>query len=510
MGFADRLSKQFETDTLPPHIEAQRWYATKGSRIDRAQLGDNAIWQIDGYSWMLPLLSLKGPPEPATYFMPLALAWEDTDEDRMKALQPAAIAKVRQQAHVGVMADAFFDVPFCRAFVRAIVRDTKLPTARGQLHFRPTALGREFPIEVIDDLPVGAPSPVSSNTVVTLGETLFLKGYRNVRPGVNPELEMGRFLTEDAGFVHGVPIAGALEYTGTDGTVMTLALLQAYVPNQGDGWEYTLGYLERVLAEIRDTNGHLPPDPHGAFLALIRILGARTAELHNALGLRTGNAAFDPEPMTDADLRHVRETVRAEAVATLRQLGEADLSALPTSAREDAVRLHGMAEAINRFVDSMALEAKAAWRTRFHGDYHLGQVLLTRNDFVIIDFEGEPARPIEERRTKQSPLRDVAGMLRSFNYARWSALRRAAQNADELIRLDTAAKGWEHATREAFLAGYSQALASAAGPMDMQLLELFELEKAFYELRYELNNRIDWAPVPLTGILALLDRTAVR
>lgn len=510
MGFADRLSKQFETDTLPPHIEAQRWYATKGSRIDRAQLGDNAVWQIDGYSWMLPLLSLKGPPEPATYFMPLALAWEDTDEERMKALQPAAIAKVRQQAHVGVMADAFFDAPFCRALVRAIVREMRLPTARGQLHFRPTALGREFPIEVIDDLPVGAPSPVSSNTVVTLGETLFLKGYRNVRPGVNPELEMGRFLTEDAGFVHGVPIAGALEYLGTDGTVMTLALLQAYVPNQGDGWEYTLGYLERVLGELRDTDGRLPPDPHGAFLALVRILGARTAELHNALGLRTGNAAFDPEPMTDADLRHVRETVRAEAAATLRQLGDADLSALPTSAREDAVRLHGMAEAINRFVDGMALEAKAAWRTRFHGDYHLGQVLLTRNDFVIIDFEGEPARPIEERRTKQSPLRDVAGMLRSFNYARWSALRRAAQNADELVRLDTAAQAWEHATREAFLAGYSQALASAGGPIDMQLLELFELEKAFYELRYELNNRIDWAPVPLTGILALLDRTAVR
>jgi maltose alpha-D-glucosyltransferase / alpha-amylase len=428
----------------------------------------------------------------------------------MKSLQQAAIAKIRQQANVGVMSDAFFDEAFCREMVRAIVQETRLRTDHGQLHFRPTALGREFPVEVIDSLPVSPPSPVSSNTVVTLGETLFLKGYRQLRAGVNPEFEMGRFLTEEAGFVHGVPIAGALEYVGEDGTVMTLALLQAYVPNQGDGWEHTLAYLERVLGEFRDTDGKPPHDPHGAFLAQIHILGARTAELHNALAKRTGNAAFDPVPMTDADLRQIRETVRAEAAGTLKQLEESARTALPDSCQEDAARLLGMGKTVDAFVDHVQIEGKMAWRTRFHGDYHLGQVLLTRNDFVIIDFEGEPARPIEERRSKQSPLRDVAGMLRSFNYARWSALRRAAQNADELVRLDAAAQAWERETRAAFLAGYQEALAPEAGPVDMQLLELFELEKAFYELRYELNNRIDWVPVPLQGILALLERTAVR
>jgi maltose alpha-D-glucosyltransferase/alpha-amylase len=214
--------------------------------------------------------------------------------------------------------------------------------------------------------------------------------------------------------------------------------------------------------------------------------------------------------MSDADLRHIRETVRTEAAGTLRQLEESTRTALPDTCQEDAARLLGMGKTVDAFVDDVPVEGKAAWRTRFHGDYHLGQVLLTRNDFVIIDFEGEPARPIEERRSKQSPLRDVAGMLRSFNYARWSALRRAAQNADELVRLDAAARAWERDTRAAFLAGYQEALAPEAGPVDMQLLELFELEKAFYELRYELNNRIDWVPVPLQGILALLDRTAVR
>jgi maltose alpha-D-glucosyltransferase/alpha-amylase len=505
IGFADRLRKQFETETLPPHIEAQRWYASKGSSIARARLADQAVWEAEGLSWMLPVLELDGPPERAMYFMPLALAWEDRDDERMKCLEPAAIAKIRQQANVGVMGDAFFDEAFCRALVRAIVRDTTLATTQGRLHFRPTALGRELDVDAIAALPVSRPTAASSNTVVTLGETLFLKGYRQLRPGVNPELEMGRYLTEDAGFVHGVPVAGALEYLGEDGTVMTLALLQAYVPNQGDGWDYTLAYLERFLGELRDTDGDERAHPHGAFLALMQILGQRTAELHNALGRRTGNAAFDPDPMTEADLLSVRQNVLAEAQGTLTVLRGA-MDALPSAAQEDAEGLLARAGDVQAYIDALPVEGKQGWRSRFHGDYHLGQVLVARNDFVIIDFEGEPARPLEERRTKQSPLRDVAGMLRSFNYARWTALRRAAQNADELARLGSAARAWEQETRTAFLTGYSGGLAPQAGPIDPELLELFELEKAFYELRYELGNRIDWVPVPLQGILALLTK----
>ncbi|MBO9515420.1 MAG: maltose alpha-D-glucosyltransferase [Variovorax sp.] len=530
IGFADRLCKQVETDTLPRHIEAQRWYATKGDIVERAQFWDHAVWQVDRVSrtaapkanpeaplregapvsWMLPLLSLEGPPEAPIYFMPLALAWEDTDEERMKALQPAAIAKVRQQANVGVMADAFYDERFCREVIRAVVTDATLPMAHGSLHFRPTALGREFPVEAIDELRVSQPSPVSSNTVVTLGETLFLKGYRHVRRGVNPELEMGRHLAEEAGFVHGVPVIGALEYTGSDGSQMTLGLLQAYVPNQGDGWDYTTSYLERVLDELRDSDGAATADAHGAFIALMEILGRRTAELHNALARPTSNAAFEPEPLTAQDLQRLRDAVRAEAAATLARLRDYLRSAPSASVAEDANRLLAMQDSIQAFIDEASIYGKTGLRTRFHGDYHLGQVLVTRNDFVIIDFEGEPARPIEERRKKQSPLRDVAGMLRSFNYARWSALRRAAQNAGELARLDAAAREWETETRAAFLAGYRQALAPVLGAVDEQLLDLFELEKAFYELRYELDNRLDWVPVPLQGILAMLDRTAVR
>jgi maltose alpha-D-glucosyltransferase/alpha-amylase len=402
------------------------------------------------------------------------------------------------------MGDAFFDEAFSRSVVQAIARDTTVSTARGKLHFRATSLGRTLALDEISALPISKPTPNSSNTVVTVGETLFLKGYRQLRSGINPELEIGRFLTEKVSFPACVPVVGSLEYTGDDGRTMTLALLQAYVPNQGDGWEYTLAYLVRVLSELRDTDGDPKAATHGAFLALMTVLGQRTAELHVAFAQRTGDAAFDPEPLRPEDIDGYRAHTRSEAQRTWTMLQGA-LSQLAPGVREDAERLLARKSELMARIDALPVEAQSGLRTRLHGDYHLGQVLVARNDFVIIDFEGEPARTFDERRTKGSPLRDVAGMLRSFNYARWSALRREAQNAEEFSKLDAAARAWEHETRTAFLAGYTGALGGGAAPADPALLALFEFEKACYELRYELGNRHDWVPVPLQGILAMLD-----
>ncbi|MBW7832388.1 MAG: maltose alpha-D-glucosyltransferase [Simplicispira suum] len=508
IGMAERLRIQFETEALPRHIEVQRWYATKVHAISRARLLDESIWQDGDTSWLLPILEIQGPPEPALYFMPLALAWEDSEEERMKSLEPGALAKVRQQAQVGVMGDAFFDERFTHAVVRAIARETQVDTRDGQLHFVPTALGRALDLPQIAALPVSRPSPVSSNTVVTVGEALFLKGYRQLRVGIHPEAEVGRFLTEKAVFPHCVPVLGSIEYTAKDGRRITLGLLQSYVSNQGDGWAFAMDYLARFLSQLRDANEQSAPDVHGVFVSLMQMLGQRTAELHAALALRTGDPAFDPEPLTAQDVEGLREHARSEATTTW-ELLRTSLESLPAAVQDDARRvLERQAEALAR-IDTLQTAGKTGLRTRFHGDYHLGQVLVSRNDFVIIDFEGEPARSFDERRTKSSPLRDVAGMLRSFNYARWSALRQQAQNATELTRLDAAARDWEQQTRAAFLAGYGRMDAANTG-LDIQLLELFELEKACYELRYELGNRIDWVTVPLRGILALLDRGASR
>ncbi|MEJ1126015.1 maltose alpha-D-glucosyltransferase [Variovorax sp. CCNWLW225] len=504
IGMSERMRAQFEQEVLPRHIEIQRWYASKGTTIERARLADHAVWESGSQSWMLPLLELDGPHGGATYFMPLALAWEERDEERMAGVAQAAVAKVRQQAQVGLMGDAFYDEAFCRALLHAIRNGMDLDTAHGRMRFRPTAAFAAVKAD-IDSLPVGRPSGVSSNTVVTVNETLFLKGYRHLREGLNPELEMGRFLTEVAHYPHCVPVLGALEYTASDGRTMTLAMVQSYVSNQGDGWDHTLGYLERFLRDFATTNGALP-DPlaaHGGFLALMATLGRRTAELHKALAMRTGAAAFEPEPLLAEDIARYAAQARADVATTLSLLRDR-LGQLPAPAQIDGQALLTMEDALQASIAARKPQTQGGIKSRYHGDFHLGQVLVRDNDFVIIDFEGEPARSFDERRAKGSPLRDVAGMLRSFNYARWSALRRVAQSVEEAAYLAPPAAAWEQATRQAFMDGYSQAAGDGNAQIDTELLALFELEKALYELRYELNNRADWAQVPLNGVLALL------
>jgi maltose alpha-D-glucosyltransferase/alpha-amylase len=510
IGMSERMRLQFETETLPRHIENQRWYASKGIVIERARLVDHAVWTAGDFSWMLPILKLDGPADESIYFMPLALAWEDDDEERVNHLGAGALAKIRQQANMGVMGDAFYDPAFVRALVQAIGAGTEMPTAAGLLRFKPTAAFARH-ADDLNALEVSAPSALSSNTVVTLGEKLFLKGYRRLREGLNPELEMGRFLTEIAHYPNCVPVLGALEYFGKDQQVLTLAMVQGFVANQGDGWGYTLGYLERHLEELRTSGGQTiagatPVDAHGGFLALAARLGQRTAELHLALATRTGDPAFDPESIGAEDVAAFRQRAAEETRSTLALLRER-LPQLPASMQHHGKEVLAREQELISRIAAATTGGPRGLKTRYHGDYHLGQVLVAANDFVIIDFEGEPARSFEERRTKSSPLRDVAGMLRSFNYARWSALRRIAQNGEEFERLQPAAQEWERATREAFLSAYRNAMpqVDASVSIDTQLLGLFELEKALYELRYELNNRPDWAQVPLQGILALTD-----
>jgi len=511
IGMAERMRQQFEIETLPRYIEQQRWYASKGSAIERARLVDHAVWDSADTSWMLPILELDGAPGDATYFAPLALAWEDREdreEERLNALGHAALSKVRQQASVGLLGDAYFDHAFCRELVTAVRDGLDLNTAHGQLRFRPSARFTERELDIAA-LPVSRPSGNSSNTVIMLGESLFLKGYRRLREGINPELEMGRYLTDDVAYAHCVPVLGALEYFGNDGQVMTLAMVQAHVANQGDGWDFTLSYLDRHLEALRIRMVHTADamdldETHGGFLSQIAMLGQRTAELHLALARSTGHAAFDPEPMTADDLAAQRARACGEVDDTLALL-RAQVHRLPDAAQTMAHELMALQQMLRSRCEAEHPVPEGSLKTRFHGDYHLCQVLVCGHDFTIIDFEGEPARSFAQRRAKGSPLRDVAGMLRSFSYARWSALRRIHTDTQHDPRLAEAARLWERATREAFLQAY-RATCAPVGPLAASdtLLALFELEKALYELRYEIDNRADWTAVPLRGILDLL------
>jgi maltose alpha-D-glucosyltransferase/alpha-amylase len=468
MGMAETLRSRLEQEVLPRYMEKQRWYASKGERVESAPLSDYAIWEAGTLSWLLTLILLRGD----LYFLPLALAWED-EEEQVRSLAQSTVARVRQQANVGIAGDAIADEAFCRHVVKAIGDARVLPTATGTIRFTPTGSFAEIAGDDVVGLTLGRVHTQSTNTSVTLGDRLFLKCYRRVRAGVNPELEMGRFLTEVARFPNCVPVAGAVEYASGAGEPATLALLQKYVPNQGDGWQYTLGYLDRALEARRE-------EGHGAYLTLIQVLANRTAELHRALAAPSGDPAFEPEPFTEEDFQKLRQRVKDEMGQTVDLLAGSDFR-LPK-------------DRLIALIEACPAPRSPVVKTRTHGDYHLGQVLLANNDFIITDFEGEPSRPLAESRRKHVPLRDVAGMLRSFSYAKWSALERL--DSKDAGPLDA----WEAETRAAFLAAYGAPLDDLGG-----LLRLFELEKLAYEIRYELANRPAWVHVPVRGAFAMLE-----
>ena len=506
IAMAEKTRLQFETDTLPRFIETQRWYAAKGTAIERARIADHVVWQEGKISWVLALLDVGTAEEPAWYFMPLALAWEERDEERVRNLSTSAIAKIRQQASIGVMGDAFADEAFCRALVVAMAQRRDIATAHGKLEFRPTAAFAQLAGKNFAALPAARPQGSTSNTVVVMGERLILKGYRRLRPGASPELEMGLYLTEVVRYPNCAPLAGVLQYSGGDGKTHLLGLLQAYVANQGDGWTYSLEYLRRHLEVHRTApaTDALPINAHEAYLIMIRTLAKRTAELHRALATRTGNADFDPEPLTRADFDGYRQRALTEARNALGLL-KSSIDEIPAADRDKANDVLAHQDRLIARLEASATEETQGQKIRIHGDYHLGQVLVTRNDFVIVDFEGEPGHSIEQRRAKQSPLRDVAGMLRSFSYVEHSALRTVAHSDVEFSKLSPLAKAWATEVSAAFISAYDAEARSTSMYSTLQpgrgLLGLFELEKALYELRYELNNRPTWAGIPLQGIL---------
>jgi maltose alpha-D-glucosyltransferase/alpha-amylase len=283
-------------------------------------------------------------------------------------------------------------------------------------------------------------------------------------------------------------------------------MLQAYVANQGDGWTYSLEYLRRHLEQYRTTpvGDALPANAHEAYLTLIRVLAVRTAELHCALARPTSDAAFSPQPLTRDDIDAYRQRALEEARNAL-DLVASNLEAVPAVDRERANAVLAQRDQIIARIEVCTKALPRGVKIRIHGDYHLGQVLVTRNDFVIIDFEGEPGHSLEQRRAKHSPLRDVAGMMRSFGYVQQSALRSVSHNEAEAARLAPLARAWELEVRAAFLSAYDAAARDAALYESLQvgqgMLGLFELEKALYELRYELGNRPNWIGIPLQGIL---------
>jgi maltose alpha-D-glucosyltransferase / alpha-amylase len=507
IGMADRTRAQLEDELLPRFVHRQRWFATKGEALSRVRLDDEGLFEAGGRQWLMALAQTVGGQTSDRYNLPLALAYEDDDEERVRALAPLAVSRVRQQAAVGVLADAMGDEAFCRAVVDAIGRRQTLRCRGGTLHFLPT--------QAFADVTRGAPGDplvltrvaTSSNSISLLGHRLFLKAYRRLQAGVNPELELGRHLTE-AGFGPCVPVAGSVEHEADDGTRTVLMLLQAQVANQGDAWTSVTEQLTRTL-EAHAAGGSTMAEAMPAMAERIQMLARRVAELHVVLARPSSDPAFAPAPVTPADLALWSDRAAAELALTLQRVSD-QLGAWPAPLAALGERVRAAAPALRQRLAAVRELPPSGLKTRHHGDLHLGQVLVVQDDFVLIDFEGEPARPIDERRARHSALRDVAGMLRSLDYARQTALQQVSAVSVEQHALGAVTREWEQAMRRAFLDGYAEVavaggLYADAGAFEAvrPLVELFECEKALYELRYEIDNRPDWIGVPLSGLAAL-------
>jgi maltose alpha-D-glucosyltransferase/alpha-amylase len=523
-----------ERESLVPFLQRQRWFGGKARAIRAAHFVDWGVLRKGQHPIFITIVSVEyeeGSPE--RYLVPLAIVGGPAADAVVANTPQLALARVTG-AKKGVVIDGTSDELFAQVLLDTLdgastgsgTGEAAIHTKRGTATTRKTSAFPELRGE-------GALAPrrlasEQSNTSIAYGDRLILKLFRRVEHGPNPDVEIGEYLTTRTSFRRAPRVAASIEYRTPGEAVAHLAVAQQFVASQADGWSHALGELRRYYDEVtvRDAPARdlLPaprmfdlaaaPAPHaicdltGAYIDSAQVLGRRTAELHLALAGDTAAEAFAPEPWTRDDIARVVADAAAQ-IERARGLLESDRVALPTEAAVAARELIARADAaLHERYDPHAgsVPVGTVARIRIHGDYHLGQVLWAEGDFYILDFEGEPARPLEERRRKESPLKDVAGMLRSFSYAAYAALfAHTAGRAGELERVEPWAHAWERWTGAAFLKGYL-AIADAAPflPADpvqrATLLDLFLLDKAVYELNYELNNRPDWTRIPLRGL----------
>jgi maltose alpha-D-glucosyltransferase/alpha-amylase len=410
------------------------------------------------------------------------------------------------------MVGAIYDAAQSEAFARAILAGMRerraIESGGGRLQFSGTRLLAE--LQFPESQSVRRVGVEQSNSSVILDDLVMLKIYRRLQPGLQPEIEIGRFLTEVAGFENTPAYLGSLERTSGEGELTALATALSWVPNQGDGWNYTLGWLQRFLDDEALASLGAQGDANALFadyVALAETLGRRTAELHRALAPDGGDPAFAAEPITMDDMKAWANLALEQHDLATHALRRA-LPGLEGGHARRAEVILGNHDLIRRRIAGLAAKPVDALKTRIHGDYHLGQVLVSHNDFFIIDFEGEPSRPLDQRRRKSSPLKDVAGMLRSFDYAAYSAMQWADEQPVQLSAATAAAQSWRRLTEEAFLKAYVETISgvrSWPGDEDARrLLDLFLLEKALYEVVYEASNRPRWLSVPLSGLARIL------
>ncbi len=520
---------------LPRYLKARRWFGGKARMIQATHISE--IVPIPGDNPMAVLCFLNveyTEGEPETYILPLGFAL--SGQSSFLEDTPAAIAHVtiqqKGQQQDGLLFDGLWSPDFLKLLLTSLAKNRRYNGPTGDVV---TMSLKAFRRNLQRESPTLEPTMhrgEQSNTSIIYGHQYILKIFRRAETGINPDWEIGRFLTEK-GFRHTAHVAGALEYQRDHDDPTTVGILQCYVPNEGDAWRFTLDelgrYFEKALTQpplephtsilplrpplelINEDIPDLAEEMIGGYLENARLIGQRTGELHVTLASDLEDPNFVPEPFTSFYRRGLYQSMIGSISQNFPLLKQ-QAKALPESMQPLAKQVATLESTIRKqFIPIRDLKI-TAMRLRIHGDYHLGQVLYSGKDFLIIDFEGEPARPLNIRRLKESPLRDVAGMLRSFHYAAYASIigKVAGIRPEDFALLESWARLWQVWVSATFLKAYLTATAESdflpKTHQELQtLLDAYTLQKAVYELGYELNNRPDWARVPLEGIMQILE-----
>ena len=508
-ALTDPKGREMLADQLPRFLELQRWFAAKDQKIRR--IDTKILAELGAGAHALTVIDVDLGGQTQRYFLPLSALWGEENVNFGAPKLAFTLAKLRRGPKVGALIDGTADEAMAEALWQALCDDTTVDTADGTVAFHGTDA-----LRAIEDR--GSPRLLSieqSNASIAFGNSVILKIYRHLRTGIQPDIEVSRFLT-DVGFGNTPAYLGSAEYLGQGADPTPLAAAFAFVQNQGDAWGYLSDNIDRDLQEqdlaAPDTEP-AEPSPNSLPLILCASLGERTAGLHRALATDTDDPAFATRPISEQDVAGWVADVKTEVTRTLDALTPA-LAGLPDGHSDLARRVLDRRSDILHRLDATARMAPSGLMTRIHGDYHLGQVLVVQNDVMIIDFEGEPRRPLDERREKTSPLRDVAGMLRSLDYVGRAAIRRRADAGGDTTVAEARIAAWSRALNRTFMDNYLATVAdSPLWPGDeafaRALLDLFLIQKAAYEIAYEAASRPAWLDIPLSGLLSLIeDETA--
>jgi len=491
-----------EEDILPQYIAKRRWFGLKDEDIESARIARLIDLTGNAEEIFLAEIEVKTLSGTTCWLLPLGVLWEDGQTAALPSR--LALARVRQHRRVGLLTDGFTLAGFARRTVEALATDLEIKFADGALLFRSTPAARDR-LQTAQDAEVSWLAAEQSNSSLTIGDKLMLKIFRRVLPGAHPEAEMGRYLTAQ-GFANIPPLLGDVVLFAADGTPHTLAVAVGFIRNQGDAWSWTLDQLKHALDRI--TAPEATPDVELIDLeSLMAAIGRRLGEMHTLLARETSDPTFAPQTAGATEAARWARRVEERLIKAL-DLIEARSTWQREQDRERARSLLDRRPSLLTTVQALAKAGEGVPMTRVHGDFHLGQVLVATGDAYLIDFEGEPAASMLERRSKASPLRDVAGLLRSIDYAGAALMDR---NDDSLVPIDEVRRDefitrYRNQASRAFLRGYWEASPLRDAPSTRALLELFLIEKAGYEIAYEAANRPNWLAVPLAGLSRLASR----